>query len=240
MYFDPGLAVKSAKPEEEQDEVDKMAENQWSFALEGIDLFRFSLPDMEIRGVDKVPCTYETEIHFGNCVFTEGNTIYFFGTRNDPDISHVYCARTQRGNIPYYDNWEFFDGQEWVKDYHRVAPMKLDVSVSEQFSIFRVRDRYVLLTMERSTTDIYTYTSDSPYQGFENKTFIYHAPDPEADTTRQLFAYNALAHPQYIREDRLLVSYCINSYNVRNVFTDADNYRARFIRVPLSMIDPSF
>ena len=118
--------------------------------------------------------------------------------------------------------------------------MKLDIGVSEQFSIFRIKDTYVLLTMAKMTSDIYTYTSDSPFRNFTNKTFIYHAPEPEADTTHQIFAYNALAHPQYIKDDELLVSYCINSFTVRDVFENAENYRARFIRVPLSLIDPSF
>jgi hypothetical protein len=118
--------------------------------------------------------------------------------------------------------------------------MKLDISVSEQFSIFRVRDKYVLLTHSKGTPDIYTYTSGHPYKGFKNKTFIFRSPEPEADTSGNLSAYNALAHPQYMDGEFLLVSYCLNSLRVRDVFENADNYRARFIRVPLSMIDPAF
>jgi len=240
MYNNPKLAVKSDKPEDQQDVVDKMAENQWSFALEGIDLLQLSLPGMQFRSADRVQCTYDTDIHFGNCVFTEGNIIYIYGTRNDPDGSHIYRARTHTGNRPYHENWEFFDGKEWVTDPHRAVPLKLDIWVSEQFSISRIKDKYVLLTMGKMTSDIYTYTSDSPFQGFKNKTLIYRTPEPGADTTKQLFTYNALAHPQYMKDDELLVSYCINSMTVRDVYRNADNYRARFIRVPLSMIDPTF
>ena len=240
MFNNPALVVKSTKAEEEQDIVDKIAENQWSFDVAGIDLLQFSLPDFRFLEVDPVVCTYDIDFHLGNCVLTEGNTLYFFGTRNEPDGSHIYIARTEKGHLPYHKNWEFFDGEEWVSDPYKAAPMKLDIPVSEQFSIFRHEDRYVLLTHEKSTPDIYTYTSDSPFQGFANKTLVYHCPEPEADTTRQLFVYNALAHPQYIIDGKLLVSYCVNSFTVRDVYENADNYRARFIRVPLSMIDPSF
>ncbi len=240
MYNNPKLAVKSEKPDEEQDKADKMEETMWSFAVAGVDLLRFSLPDFRLLGVDSVKYTYEIDFHLGNCVYTEGNTIYICGTRNESDGSHIYFARTYRGNYPYHENWDFFDGTEWVADHHKAAPMKMDISVSEQFSIFKIKDKYVLLSMAKSTQDIYTYTSDFPYKGFENKTLIYHTTEHEKDTTKQLFTYNALAHPQYMDGDRLLVSYCINSMTVRDVFTNVDNYRARFIRVPLGMIDPSF
>ena len=240
MYNDPALVVKSEKDPAEMDVIDKMSENQWSFALAGIDLLRFSYPDLQFLGADSVKHTYESDIHFGNCVFTEGNFIYFYGTRSDPDGSHVYVARTNKAKLPYHENWEFFDGNEWVGDHRLAGPLGIDISVSEQFSIFRIRNRYVLLSHEKMTNDIYTYTSAHPHKGFDNKSFIYSSPEPEADTTHNLFAYNAVAHPQYMKGSDLLVSYCVNSFRVRDVFENADNYRARFIRVPLSMIDPSF
>jgi hypothetical protein len=112
----------------------------------------------------------------------------------------------------------------------------IDISVSEQFSIFKYKDKYILLTMERAGFDIYTYTSNSPIGPFTNKKFIYHTPEHEADSTMKLFTYNALAHPQYIENEELLVSYCINSLNVKDVFDNVENYRARFIRVPIQMI----
>jgi len=240
MYNDPSLLVASDKDREDLDEVDKLAENQWAFAVAGIDLLRFSLPDLHFIDSDPVEYTYELDIHFGNCVFVDGNYIYFFGTRNDPDGSHIYVARTLKGKLPYQKNWEFYAGEGWTSDHRQAAPMKLDISVSEQFSIFRIRDKYVLLTHAKSTPDIVSYTSDLPYRAYKNKTHIYRSPEPEADSTGQLFAYNALAHPQYIQKDMLLVSYCVNSHRVRDVFEDVDNYRARFIRVPLAMIDSSF
>jgi predicted amidohydrolase len=239
MYNDPELVVPSEKKPDRVDEVDKLAENQWSFAVEGIDLLRFSLPDLQYIGSDQVACTYELEIHFGNSVFMEGKQIFFYGTRNDPDGSHIYVARTELGNLPYHKNWEYFDGTAWDRDCHRAEPMKLDISVSEQFSIFRMKDRYVLLTHNKSTPDIYTYTSAEPHRGFEHKRFIYHCPEPGTGTDGRLFAYNAMAHPQYADGDMLLVSYCVNSMRVRDVFENADFYRGRFIRVPISLIDSS-
>jgi len=201
-----------------------------------VDLLQFSLPDFQLLGVNRVEYTYDIDFHLGNNVYTEGNDIYICGTKNDPDGSHIYFARTQRGNYPYHENWEFFDGEHWVSDHYKAAPMKLDIYVSEQFNIFKIKDKYVLLTMGKMTPDIFTYTSDSPFKGYGNRKMIFHTTEAEEDTTKQLFTYNALAHPQYIKDDQLLVSYCINSFTVRDVFTNVDNYRARFIRIPLSLI----
>ncbi|MCP4312769.1 MAG: DUF4185 domain-containing protein [Bacteroidetes bacterium] len=240
MYNNPALAVPSEKDPGTLDEVDELSENQWSFAVDGVDLLRFSLPDLQYLGSDQVSYTYDLDIHFGNSVFSEGKYHYFYGTRNDPDGSHIYVARVERGDMPYHKNWEFYDGEAWNRDHHMARPMKLDISVSEQFSIFRIKDRYVLLTHSKMTPDIYTYTSDEPYRGFGNKKFIYRSPEQDADTTGNLFPYNAMAHPQYTDGDMLLVSYCVNSLRVRDVFENADNYRGRFIRIPLSRIDSSF
>jgi len=239
MYNDPDLVVPSEKEPDQQDEVDKLAENQWTFAVDGVDLLRFSLPDLQYMGSDSIVSTYDLDIHLGNCVLRDGGHIYFYGTRNDPDGSHIYVARTEIGDMPYHQNWEYFNGHHWSEDHHEARPMKLDISVSEQFSIFRIQDRYVLLTHKKSTPDIYTFTSGEPYRDFGSKTFIYRSPDPEADETGNLSAYNALAHTQYTDRNMLLVSYCVNSLRVRDVFENANNYRGRFIRVPLSMIDSS-
>jgi hypothetical protein len=238
MIFIPSGVVKSDKDPDEMDKADEMEENMWAFDVAGVDLMRFSYPGLEFLGLDPVEPAYETSIHFGNNVLNEGNYIYFFGTRNDPEKAQVYAARTGKDNPPYHLNWEFYNGSEWVSDCGQAAPMDIDIPVSEQFTIFRMKDKYVLLTHEKMTQDIYTYTSDLPYRGFGNKTFIYTSPEP--DSTNKLFAYNALAHPQYMDGDKLLVSYCVNSHRVKDVFDDVESYRARFIRVPLEKIDASF
>ena len=57
-------------------------------------------------------------------------------------------------------------------------------------------------------------------------------------STENLFGYNSLAHPQFIRNGELLISTCINSFVVEDVFKDASKYRPVFQRVPVSRIFP--
>ena len=58
----------------------------------------------------------------------------------------------------------------------------------------------------------------------------------EDDNDRELFTYNAMAHPQYDRDGMLLVSYCVNSKRPRDIWEDASIYRPRFLRVPYDLI----
>lgn len=238
MYTDPAHIVKSEKDEADMDEIDRMTETMFAFQVSGVDLLSFSLPDFKQQSVDRVEYAYNTDIHFGNSVFTEGKYIYLLGTKNYSDMSRAHIARTQFGNKPYYANWEFYNGEEWVKDYKQSKPLDIDISVSEQFSLFKIQEKYVLLIQEKTSGDIYTYTSKNPHSGYSNKQFIYHTPERE-NGVEGMTTYNAMAHPQYIENDMLLVSYCTNA-SVRAIFDDVNNYRPRFIRVPISKIDASF
>ena len=65
---------------------------------------------------------------------------------------------------------------------------------------------------------------------------IYKTTETEKD--RDIITYNAMAHPQYIENDELLICYNVNSLQIRKVFENAGNYRPVFLRVPLALILP--
>ena len=115
----------------------------------------------------------------------------------------------------------------------------LAISGSEQFSVFRIRDKYVLVVQEGGfmTREIVSYFSDSPYTGWKNRKVLCLTQLPEDVTsTANLFAYNSMAHPQFIENGELLISTCINSFVVEDIFRDAGKYRPVFLRVPVSRI----
>mgnify|MGYP006919341302 CR=1 FL=1 len=55
---------------------------------------------------------------------------------------------------------------------------------------------------------------------------------PEID--KNIFTYNAVAHPQFYENGDLLISYNVNSFEFADLFRDATIYRPRFVRAPLS------
>jgi len=54
-----------------------------------------------------------------------------------------------------------------------------------------------------------------------------------------MFTYNAWAHPQFDRNDELLISYNTNG-DFWSIFDNVELYRPRFIRVPYMLIDYAF
>ena len=111
----------------------------------------------------------------------------------------------------------------------------IDMDGSEQFSVFKLEDKYVHLTQMGSLSDeICTHISDNPYTGWTNRKIVAKAQVPVADTN--LFLYNAVAHPQFIENDELLVSHCVNSFSLEDLFRDARKYRPIFLRIPINEI----
>ncbi len=237
LYNEPAGKLKIEKSKEEQDEIDKLTEDMFAFRIGWVDLLSFTLPDFKHIETHKADFDYlDRSIDFGNCVMVDGDYVYIYGTENLPGFSKVHVARVPFNSKNFYEGWEYSTGDGWDSNILNSQPIETDVSVSEQFSIFKHNDKYILLTQERAGTDIYTYVSDYPNKGFKNKKFIYHTPDHDLDSTNRIFPYNALAHVQYIENNELLVSYCVNSRRVRDIFENVDNYRARFLRVPMEMI----
>lgn len=237
LVNDTSVIINIRLPEGADDETGRMAEEIFSFRISHIDLLSFSYPDFRHIETQTVNIDYPSSlIDFGNCVMVDKGWVYVYGTRNLPDMSKIHVARIPCNSNIFKSDWEYYTGSSWDKDIRKSMPLDIDISVSEQFSIFRYGRKYILLTQERAGADIYTYVSDFPFKDFHNKKMVYHTTEMESDPDKRVITYNALAHRQYIENGMLLVSYCVNSLNPVDIFRDVDKYRARFIRVPMKLI----
>jgi hypothetical protein len=237
MVNDSSVALQSGNTASSDNESNEIAETIFSFRISHIDLLSFTFPEFKHIETHKVEVDYPVnQIDFGNCIMIDKGYIYIYGTKNSPGKAKIHIARIPFSNRLFYKDWEYYTGTKWEKNINRSEPLDIDISVSEQFSIFRYKNKYILLTQERAGTDIYSYISDYPNQDFHNKKLIYHTMESESDSTKMILTYNALAHAQYIENDQLLVSYCVNSFRVRDIFDNVEAYRARFLRVPMQLI----
>lgn len=207
----------------------------WGFAWTSANIATFSLPEIKLERIDHFDYPGIQEIHWGHAVCDgDAKHTYIYGAEDKS--KNLFVARAPKGNI--LAPWEFFDGNGWVKDSKQSKPM-LAIQGSEQFSVFKLNDKYILVVQEGGfmTGEIVSYYSDLPYSGWKNRKVLCHTrlPDDVASTAN-LFAYNSLAHPQFIENDELLISCCINSFIVEDVFRDASKYRPVFLRVPVSRI----
>lgn len=200
----------------------------WGFQWTGTWVGSYSLPELKEEKIEPLPFLSGLEIHFGHAVCETPDFTYVYGRGN----GKPYAARYSAGDL--HGSWEFFDGSGWSSDPFLARPMA-DTDVSEQFSVFTVGETYVMVTQGRWLSgEIWSYTSGTPYGPWGNGELLYTTPLP--DTTHNLITYNALAHPQFTRNGKVLISYNTNSSVPEDHFRDAGIYRPRFVRVPLRMI----
>ncbi len=199
-----------------------------------------------------IPLPIPAEYEFGNAVVVDSvrSYVYFYGMKSDWIIFRPYVARIPFGR-DVTGQWEFFDGTSWSDDVNTSAQLMGDLNhyVSPSFSVIKLQDKYYMISQDIGFLtcglgrDIYSWESDSPEGPFTNKKLIYTIEDKYRG--EYMITYNATAHPEFIKNNELLVSYNVNrtcTDYCANAFADrynADMYRPKFVRVPLVYIDPT-
>ncbi len=204
----------------------------WGFRWESTWLATFTLPGIKEVELVEIPYSQAMQVHYGHAVLEEQDYTYVYGAHD----GRPHAARYPAGNVS--GPWEFFNGSSWLSDPARSRPMG-DFHASEQFTVLKIKDKYVYITqMDSFSTEICSFVSETPYGPWTGQSLLYTTPIPGDD--KNLITYNAIAHPQFMDRERILVSYNMNSFQLEDHFTNADIYRPRFIWVPLKLIDPGF
>ncbi len=201
----------------------------WDFEWKGTALVSYTLPNIEQTSIIEFDFENAQNIHYGHAILEEDDFTYIFGLGS----GKIHIARAKVGKID--SDWEFYTSTGWSSNATNSTPI-LDIDGSEQFSVLKWEDKYVLITQLSSlSTEICSFVSDKPWTDWKNKQTLYNTPLPEGD--HNLFTYNAVVHPQFSNENGILISYNTNSFILSEHFENSDIYRPRFIRVPLSYIN---
>ena len=200
----------------------------WDFQWKGTALVSFSLPDLKQTGIVTFDYGIENNVHYGHAVLEDGDFTYIYGLSE----GKPHVARAPKGNIE--GDWEFYTGSAWDKDPTMSQPMA-QIDGSEQFTILKLDEKYYFITqLGGFSKEICSFESNNPFSEWDNKKVIYITPiEPDS---KDIFTYNAVAHPQFINEKGLLISYNTNSFELEDHYRDAGIYRPRFIRIPISLI----
>ncbi len=194
----------------------------FGFEYARIDLALFTLPDLELISI--TPRIEEPTIAFGSCVVEDDDYIYIYGAESGNLQKFANVARAANGDLR--NEWEYYDGTNWVPDIESSAHLMNDVS--EQFAVFKDNGHYYLVTHNFLFGDeIYIWDSPTPVGPWGNQRTIYCTPETEGER----WTYNSFVHPQFTENDEILISYNINSFNFPDLFDNADYYRPYFIRV---------
>lgn len=211
----------------------------WGFRYETTDLLEYELSNLELRQTVRIPFTGSTDIHYGMAALKEENYVYIYAqvdVENDIDpISDAFVARTTVEKL--YDEWEYFDGSGWSSNSSDAVKMQglSSVPVSSQFNVFKLNGKYVLLTQDKTFNSgrIYTFIADSPQGPWYNKKLIYAIPPQD---NPNLLTYNAMAHPQFMKDGMILISYNVNTLDFVEQHNDVSTYRPLFFWVGIDKI----
>jgi hypothetical protein len=206
----------------------------FDFFWHSVDYYRISLKDFSVIGSRNFSFDDLAGIHLGFGCIEDGDYVYVYGTRLADGKNCLYLCRMKMSNDELGD-LEFWSYDKWTKNPTLATRLGGDItSMSEQFSVFKYGDKFVLLTQERAGKDIYTYVADRPWGPWLNEKKIYSTP--EAGLKEGWITYNAMAHPQYIKDGKLPVSYCVNTLDLKQLYSDVTSYRPRFLWVNLDYI----
>ncbi|MDR1601783.1 MAG: hypothetical protein LBS42_05080 [Tannerella sp.] len=223
-------------------ELIKTGDGIWGFGGTGRDMFaKLKVADMTVSGYDVLPNFNGINFGAGFVRNEHSGYVYAYGYKliYERIQTEVYVARFH-ADTPV-SNWEYWNGKDWTPRVQEVAAISRG---AHNPHVSKVGDRYLILTTELSVQcdmgkHIFWAVGDSPTGPFPEQEKLY-----AIDDTLQghyPFFYTVAAHPQFINDDGLLVTYCINGYepclpaNVDGRL-NPDHYRPRAIRVPLNML----
>lgn len=210
----------------------------FNFAHAGNDIANFTYPGLEFISTVPLHAHAVNGVIYGDRVLADTSYLYIYGRKSDPDnfnIPYPHVARTTEGHLMHQSTWEYYNGTGWSTDPGASKPFQ-DIPVSQQYSITTHMGKYLLLTQNIwLSPEIFTYVADSPTGPWKNKTKIYTTPETSDNT----FTYNAYAHPQFNKNNELLVSYNVNG-DFSSIFSNVELYRPQFIRVPYRNISYDF
>jgi len=206
----------------------------WAWRWVGTDLASVSLTSLALNGIEPAPS--ENGIIYGVCLLQADEHIYIYGTADQNHPREAHLARAPAGRIR--GPWTYFSGTSWSDK--PTASRSILAGVSTQYSVIHAGRHFYLFTMDGRTAFsniIVVYRADQPHGPWQGPLTVYQAPE----TNSQVAAYNPFAHPQFSKDNRVLLSYNLNHVSDPNaLYQDASVYRPRFIRVDISEVDRRF
>ncbi len=215
---------------------------QGAFGFEVVDNLTVAKINLANTGdVTYIDLGSKADISFANAVISDGGYSYIYGIRDNGFGRDVFVARFPEGAIQ--DPWEYHSATGWSANIAEAT--KIHDEFTSSFHVTKVNNKYVMITTQFSVgcnqgSEIYSYTSNTPFGPFANKKVIWTVDDTLEGNVP--FFYQANAHPEYDNgKQELLVTYCINGYGdcvqtcVNGRF-NPDYYRPKAIRVPYSVM----
>jgi len=192
----------------------------------------FKYPEMEYISTKLVNCITDSTMRFGTQILKKDDYTYIFGKKDITNNGLTWPIPVlARVNNSVDDPWYFYAGEDnWSLNCDEAVPIG-DRPMSESFSVYEKNNKFYLIMHEI---------------WFVNKLFILESDDITGPWNRKItggkenafcilpkhennFTYNLFAHPQFVNNNKILISFNVNINNFSSIYDDARNYRARFL-----------
>lgn len=154
--------------------------------------------------------------------------VYIYGVRGAN--KELLVARVRPKDIEHFDRWIYWNGKQWDPNILHAA--KITDQVANELSMTPLADGHFLLIFQKNGIEptIAMRVAESPIGPFGPIIPLYQCPEPTQN--KNLFTYNAKAHPALSNKGELLISYHVNSFNFFEDFKKSpQTFSPKFIRL---------
>ncbi|MFE4468120.1 DUF4185 domain-containing protein [Leifsonia sp. NPDC056824] len=213
-------------------EFKKTGDQAFDFAFVRTAIASFDLSTMKLESITQRPAGL---VEWGSAIYEDHGYTYVYGVEDLGAVKYMHLARVRTEHLTS-DDWQYYGATGWTSD--ESASTRIMGGVANEFSVTRFQGKYTLVTSDATeplSTKIVMYRSDSLTGPFTGKTLLYSTPE----TSGNVFTYNAKAHPELGTDNRLVVTYNVNSFDTADVYKNVDNYRPRYVDVDVTSTDPA-
>jgi hypothetical protein len=153
--------------------------------------------------------------------------IYIYGVRGKN--KGVMVARVQPQDIEVFEKWTFWDGKDWSTDVTQIKT--ITDRASNELSVTPLADGRYAMVFQVDGLGKYVglRLGATPYGPFGDVINLFDVSNT-LEQDKDIFPYNAKAHPVLSKPGELLISYNVNSFDFFNDIKIFPNlYRPRFI-----------
>jgi hypothetical protein len=216
-------------------EFGKTGPGQWDFAWMGTYLARIPTANLT-QPISFTPLPSSAEVTWAAWLQIIDNYVYVYGVEDLGASKYLHVARAPGRNLRA--QWQYWTGSGWSA--READSVRVLEGVSNEHSVTPWRGKYLLVTQD--TTEVFSakivgYVGNSPTGPFTDKTLLYTTPETGALGTYRnanVYTYNPHAHPELSTDNRVVISYNVNSLNGDDLYEDVTIYRGRFINVTFS------
>lgn len=178
----------------------------------------------------------ERKRSFGLAALRDGEFIYVYGyeeTAGKPFPNRrLVLARVPAEKLADFAAWRFYSGGQWKAGANDLTPLADHVSTEGSVSYVPGLKRYAAVYTENGLGErIVGRFADAPAGPWSEPVLLYRCPEMKGN--KKVFSYAAKAHPHLSGENELVITYCVNAFELGPVVNDATLYWPNFVRVKL-------